>query len=122
MDLLVCVHIFRKILIYLINLNVLTILITEIKMYECLIRNHEVKTIPIYTVADAVASIKAEQSKKRRRRDQDDDDSEALTAATSSEARQDPPNLYVSKTPNETKGHTSYMTFATFLPILDDEL
>ncbi|CAG8829827.1 14097_t:CDS:1, partial [Dentiscutata erythropus] len=38
---------------------------------------------------------------------------------TKSQHKQEPPNLYVSKTPTEARGHTSYLTFATFLPILD---
>ncbi|KAG9296195.1 hypothetical protein G9A89_014787 [Geosiphon pyriformis] len=93
----------------------------EIKMFECLVRHHEVKTIPIYTVADAVESIKAQQAKKRKRKGHDDEVESISEIKTNVETRKDPPNLYVSKTPNETKGHTSYMTFATFLPVLNDE-
>ncbi|GES75838.1 tRNA (adenine(58)-N(1))-methyltransferase catalytic subunit TRMT61A-like [Rhizophagus clarus] len=88
----------------------------EIKMYECLMREHDVKTIPVYTVADAVNKIKVQQEKKRKRKDQNEQDDD-----NSSKSKQDPPNLYVTKTPNEAKGHTSYLTFATFLPVLDDD-
>ncbi|RHZ77581.1 hypothetical protein Glove_174g134 [Diversispora epigaea] len=89
----------------------------EIKMFECLIRNQEVHTIPIYTVKDAVSKIKAQQEKKRKRREQDGEKDHT----TKSQHKQEPPNLSVSKTPTEARGHTSYLTFATFLPILDDE-
>ncbi|CAG8441909.1 3286_t:CDS:2 [Rhizophagus irregularis] len=69
-----------------------------------------------FVVADAVNKIKVQQDKKRKRKDQNEQDDD-----NSSKSKQDPPNLYVTKTPNETKGHTSYLTFATFLPVLDDE-
>ncbi|CAH1758906.1 13885_t:CDS:10 [Entrophospora sp. SA101] len=59
----------------------------EIKMFECLIRNHEVRTIPIYKVEDAVNHIKAQKEKKRKRKQ-----------------HQDCPNLYVTKNPIETRG------------------
>ncbi|CAG8528295.1 11594_t:CDS:2 [Ambispora leptoticha] len=106
----------------------------EIKMFECLLRYHEVKTIPIYTVTDAVASIKTQQAKKRKHKEQEDDNEisdELIIASSSNDSsgvssnskvkQAPPPNLYVSKTPTETKGHTSYMTFATYLPVLYDE-
>ncbi|CAG8613971.1 9602_t:CDS:2 [Gigaspora rosea] len=91
----------------------------EIKMFECLIRNQEVHTIPVYTVKDAVSKIKVQQDKKRKRNEEEASNSKA---AKSPRIKQDPPNLYVSKTPTEAKGHTSYLTFATFLPVLDDEI
>ncbi|CAG8629822.1 1184_t:CDS:2 [Racocetra fulgida] len=79
----------------------------------------EVHTIPIYTVKDAVSKIKVQQDKKRKRSEEESSNSKA---AKSPKIKQDPPNLYVSKTPTEAKGHTSYLTFATFLPVLDDEV
>ncbi|CAG8533712.1 2615_t:CDS:2, partial [Dentiscutata erythropus] len=91
----------------------------EIKMFECLIRNQEVHTIPIYTVKDAVSKIKVQQDKKRKRNEEEASNSKAVK---SPKIKQDPPNLYVAKTPTEAKGHTSYLTFATFLPVLDDEI
>jgi len=90
-------------------------------MYECLIREHEIKTIPVYTVADAVNKIKVQQDKKRKRKEDRDEQDNANSDNKLSKSKQDPTNLYVSKTPNEIKGHTSYLTFATFLPVLDDE-
>ncbi|CAG8576001.1 3800_t:CDS:2 [Dentiscutata heterogama] len=79
----------------------------------------EVHTIPIYTVKDAVSKIKVQQDKKRKRNEEEASNSKAVK---SPKIKQDPPNLYVSKTPTEAKGHTSYLTFATFLPVLDDEI
>ncbi|CAG8575013.1 9977_t:CDS:2 [Funneliformis caledonium] len=93
----------------------------EIKMYECLMREHEIKTIPIYTVTDAVNKIKLQQDKKRKRKEDRDEQDNANADSQVSKSKQDPPNLYVSKTPNEVKGHTSYLTFATFLPVLEEQ-
>ncbi|CAG8600875.1 1445_t:CDS:2, partial [Funneliformis mosseae] len=78
----------------------------EIKMYECLMREHEIKTIPIYTVTDAVNKIKLQQDKKRKRKEDQDEQDNANADSQVSKSKQDPPNLYVSKTPNEVKGHT----------------
>ena len=71
-------------------------------------------------MSSKVSNQKIQQDKKRKRKvqdEQDDDNSDNKP----SKPKQDPPNLYVTKTPNEAKGHTSYLTFATFLPVLDNE-
>ncbi|CAG8520720.1 10373_t:CDS:2 [Paraglomus brasilianum] len=94
---------------------------SEIQMFECLVRTHDVHTIPVYTISDAVAKLKVQQAKKRKRVS-DDEDREMVPEQSKQEGKSDPPNLYVSRTTRETKGHTSYLTFATFLPVLNEEL
>lgn len=120
-------------------------------MYECLIRAHDVRTIQVLTVADAIQSAKEKaqqkslmiQQRKRKRQQRDDPkQDEEVDVDLDSEATADPEvdvsagdqeldaeaisrevnNILVTKTPVETRGHTSYLTFGTFLPVLDDDM
>jgi tRNA (adenine57-N1/adenine58-N1)-methyltransferase catalytic subunit len=90
----------------------------EIQMFECLVRTHDVHTIPVYTISNVVAKLKAQAARKRKRVSDDENDLEQ----SKQEEKSDPPNLYVSRTTRETRGHTSYLTFATFLPVLNEAL
>ncbi|RUS29378.1 hypothetical protein BC938DRAFT_480728 [Jimgerdemannia flammicorona] len=127
----------------------------DITMYECLIRNHDVRTIQVLTVADAIQSAKDKaqqkslmmQQRKRKRQQRDDpkpdeedkdqdlepeaDGADADADADASTVEQEPDadaiarevnNMLVTKTPVEARGHTSYLTFGTFLPVLDDDM
>lgn len=91
-------------------------------MFECLIRNYEVHPIKKLTVQDAINSIRSMDAKRRdpqanaeakakRRRNEFDDDTEMDTEMD------DTAEMIVSRTRTEMKGHTSYLTFATFLPV-----
>jgi tRNA (adenine57-N1/adenine58-N1)-methyltransferase len=90
-------------------------------MFECLIRNYDVQPIKKLTVEDAINNIRAMDAKrrdpqanaeakaKRRRNEFDSTDKET--------EENDAAEMIVSRTRAEMKGHTSYLTFATFLPI-----
>ncbi|CAM0138025.1 tRNA (adenine-N(1)-)-methyltransferase catalytic subunit trm61 [Umbelopsis sp. WA50703] len=93
----------------------------DITMFECLIRNYDVQPIKKLTVEDAINNIRAMDAKrrdpqanaeakaKRRRNEFDSTDKEI--------EENDAAEMIVSRTRAEMKGHTSYLTFATFLPI-----
>jgi tRNA (adenine57-N1/adenine58-N1)-methyltransferase len=98
-------------------------------MYECLIRNHEVYTAKILTVDDAIKQIRVMDARRKdtkanavakakrsidemneeegneTKKDEDEEEEEEVVETT------------ISRTRLEMKGHTSYLTFATFLPI-----
>ncbi|KAG0170806.1 tRNA (adenine(58)-N(1))-methyltransferase catalytic subunit trmt61a [Apophysomyces sp. BC1034] len=81
----------------------------DITMYECLIRNHYVMPLQKLKFEEAIEKAKTEpQAHKRKNTEIDAED----TVNT----------LLVSKTPLDTRGHTSYLTFATFLPAIDNNL
>lgn len=101
----------------------------DITMYECLIRNHEVYTAKILTVDDAIKQIRVMDARRKdtkanavakakrsidemneeegneTKKDEDEEEEEEVVETT------------ISRTRLEMKGHTSYLTFATFLPI-----
>lgn len=92
---------------------------TDITMYECLIREHTVAPLQKLTFADAVKNAQGRKAQglpatenvavKRRLTKEE--------AVPSAEEVEESVNLMlVSKTLGETRGHTSYLTFATFLP------
>ncbi|RCI06654.1 tRNA (adenine-N(1)-)-methyltransferase catalytic subunit trm61 [Rhizopus stolonifer] len=87
----------------------------EITMYECLIREHTVIPYSKISFSDAVQDAKAkrfspENTPVKRKLGKDE-------PVPTPEEIQDSVNLMlVSRTLGETRGHTSYLTFATFLP------
>ncbi|ORX96613.1 tRNA methyltransferase complex GCD14 subunit [Basidiobolus meristosporus CBS 931.73] len=91
----------------------------EIKMYEVLMKNHEVRTMSAPTVADAIASTKLILSKKRKSREESQKLEEAANANEAEEVPtlREIPTMTVSKPAAEVRGHTSYLTFATFIPV-----
>ncbi|ORY92166.1 tRNA methyltransferase complex GCD14 subunit-domain-containing protein [Syncephalastrum racemosum] len=71
----------------------------DITMFECLIRNHNVSPVQKLDFGKAI-------TKKR----------------TLEETEEAVETMLVSKTPVETRGHTSYLTFATFLPAIENNV
>lgn len=99
--------------------EILTLRLLDITMYECLIREHTVA--PIQKVDFSVA-IKDAQDRKakglpsvesvaiKRKLGKDE------PVPTAEEVEEAANLMLVSRTMGETRGHTSYLTFATFLP------
>ncbi|KAI8332357.1 tRNA methyltransferase complex GCD14 subunit-domain-containing protein [Chlamydoabsidia padenii] len=83
----------------------------DITMYECLIRNHDVSFIQKVSFTDAIqqAKEKKENSANGKRK-----------ADTLLELDETVDKMLVSKTGVEARGHTSYLTFATFLPAFEE--
>ncbi|KAK9761870.1 tRNA (adenine-N(1)-)-methyltransferase catalytic subunit trm61 [Basidiobolus ranarum] len=94
----------------------------DITMYEVLMKNHEVRTVPALTVADAIASTKVNLSKKRKSREEYQKIAEAIKAGEIQETPtiREISTMHVSKPATEVRGHTSYLTFATFIPTHDN--
>ncbi|KAI7862519.1 tRNA methyltransferase complex GCD14 subunit-domain-containing protein [Spinellus fusiger] len=111
----------------------------DITMYECLIRDHGVipiqkldfskallptqpssATVPSTPLAPLASSADTATVLQKRKSPED------TTATTLTDAETDTTSvatgqLLVSKTPNETRGHTSYLLFATFLPAIEPQ-
>lgn len=85
----------------------------DITMFECLIRNHNVTPVEKITFDEAI-----QQARKRKH--------EAVAGTILKEAETDVieavESMLISKTPVETRGHTSYLTFATFLPAIENNV
>jgi tRNA (adenine57-N1/adenine58-N1)-methyltransferase len=101
-------------------------------MYECLIRNHEVYTAKILTVDDAIKQIRVMDARRKdtkanavakakRSIDEMNEEEGSETKKNEDEEEEEEEEEVVettiSRTRLEMKGHTSYLTFATFLPI-----
>ncbi|KAF7727861.1 tRNA (adenine(58)-N(1))-methyltransferase catalytic subunit trmt61a [Apophysomyces ossiformis] len=80
-----------------------------ITMYECLIRNHYVTPVQKLTFAEAIERAKTEPNAHKRKNAEANAEDAVNT-------------ILMSKTPLETRGHTSYLTFATFLPAIENNL
>ncbi|OZJ03332.1 hypothetical protein BZG36_04227 [Bifiguratus adelaidae] len=104
----------------------------DITMYECLSRPHDVKGYRILTVDDAIRQAKEKEAERervrqenflKRKRERDGDTTgEADTSSGTPTPKMDTVEeqaemVPVSKTTTETHGHTSFLTFATFLPV-----
>lgn len=88
-------------------------------MYECLVRNHNVSPIQKLSFSDAIQKARekkhnAGQASKKRSSDDGKAEDAAVAEAIST--------MLVSRTPHETRGHTSYLTFATFLPAIENNV
>jgi tRNA (adenine57-N1/adenine58-N1)-methyltransferase len=83
-------------------------------MYECLIRNHDVSYIQKVSFKDAI------QQAKERREIQVSGGINKRKADTLLELDDTIEKMLVSKTGVEARGHTSYLTFATFLPAFEE--
>ncbi|SAM00553.1 hypothetical protein [Absidia glauca] len=86
----------------------------DITMYECLIRNHDVSYIQKVSFKDAI------QQAKERREIQASGGTNKRKADTLLELDDTIEKMLVSKTGVEARGHTSYLTFATFLPAFEE--
>ncbi|CAO3585817.1 unnamed protein product [Absidia cylindrospora] len=80
-------------------------------MYKCLIRNHDVSFIQKVTFKDAIQQAKEKKENAtigKRKSDVILDLDDTVE------------KMLVSKTNVEARGHTSYLTFATFLPAFEE--
>jgi len=97
----------------------------DITMFECLIRNHDVYSVKKLTVDDAIKNIRAMDAHRKDTRANAmakhkrgiDEVEESTPKLTATEDEDEAPEVTISRTRAEMKGHTSYLTFATFLPI-----
>ncbi|KAI8147817.1 tRNA methyltransferase complex GCD14 subunit-domain-containing protein [Fennellomyces sp. T-0311] len=87
----------------------------DITMYECLVRSHDVSPINKLDFGDAIQ--KAVQKKQSRKRPLEETDE-----VTEAELEETITKMLVSRTPVDTRGHTSYLTFATFLPAIENNV
>ncbi|KAI8879778.1 tRNA methyltransferase complex GCD14 subunit [Backusella circina FSU 941] len=93
----------------------------EITMYECLMREHSVQPTVRLTFQEAI-----KDAKERKQKGLPTIDSVAVKrkigkdepAPTAQDVEDSIHLMLVSKTLGESRGHTSYLTFATFLPIV----
>jgi tRNA (adenine57-N1/adenine58-N1)-methyltransferase catalytic subunit len=92
-------------------------------MFECLIRNQEVYSVKKLSVDHAIQNIrymdarrKEHKAKPKRSIDEVNEEEEPVSTV-SPVAEDDIPDMTISRTRLEMKGHTSYLTFATFLPV-----
>lgn len=89
----------------------------DITMYECLIREHTITPLQKF---DFSAAMKDAQERKAKGLPSSDNMATKRKLADSIATNQDIEDstnlMLVSKTLGETRGHTSYLTFATFLP------
>ncbi|KAJ2749844.1 tRNA (adenine-N(1)-)-methyltransferase catalytic subunit trm61, partial [Coemansia nantahalensis] len=81
---------------------------SDIRMFECLAKDHEIREVPLPDIAEAIGGRKAnfrgtKHERKRRRHD----------TGTSTPDESDRPSVdaVVSKPLDEARGHTSYLTF-----------
>ncbi|KAI9488550.1 1-methyladenosine methyltransferase catalytic subunit Gcd14 [Zychaea mexicana] len=93
----------------------------EITMYECLVRSHDVSPIKKVDFAEAIQAARRKRlnSRKRPLEDGEEGASEKVSEIELSETIS---TMLVSKTPVDTRGHTSYLTFATFLPAIENNV
>ncbi|KAI9018498.1 tRNA methyltransferase complex GCD14 subunit-domain-containing protein [Phycomyces nitens] len=94
----------------------------EITMYECLIRSHGV--VPLHKIdfsealeeakLNALAGVTNTRKRKLLEGVEEETDADGMLSAVET--------LLVSKTPEEARGHTSYLTFATFLPAIQESV
>ncbi|CAO3680562.1 unnamed protein product [Umbelopsis ramanniana] len=94
----------------------------DITMFECLIRNQEVYSVKKLTVDHAIQNIRymdarRKENKAKAKRTIDEVNEEEPVCTVSPVAEDDIPDMTISRTRLEMKGHTSYLTFATFLPV-----
>ena len=79
-------------------------------MYECLVRSYDLMPTRKVTFEEAIEKAKSSQGVLPKKR-------------SSEEVNEENDNkVWITKTPVDTRGHTSYLTFATFLPAIDTNL
>ncbi|CDS12306.1 hypothetical protein LRAMOSA04501 [Lichtheimia ramosa] len=82
----------------------------DITMYECLVRSYDLVPTRKVSFEEAIEKAKLNESALPKKR-------------SSEEVNEENDNkVWITKTPVETRGHTSYLTFATFLPAIDTNL
>ena len=87
-------------------------------MYECLVRSHDVTPIKKISFEDAIQAARQRQPHGKKRPLEE----EGTGNVSETELQESITTMLVSKTPTETRGHTSYLTFATFLPAIENNV
>ncbi|KAI9310564.1 tRNA methyltransferase complex GCD14 subunit-domain-containing protein [Dichotomocladium elegans] len=82
----------------------------DITMYECLVKSYDLQPIRKITFEEAIERAKQKLDILPKKRAADEDNNDWGTT------------VFVTKTPAETRGHTSYLTFATFLPAIESNI
>ncbi|KAG2220102.1 hypothetical protein INT45_005863 [Circinella minor] len=90
----------------------------DITMYECLVRSHDVTPIKKISFEDAIQAARQRQPHGKKRSLEE----EGNEKVSETELQESITTMLVSKTPLETRGHTSYLTFATFLPAIENNV
>ncbi|KAI8323523.1 tRNA methyltransferase complex subunit Cpd1 [Martensiomyces pterosporus] len=90
----------------------------DIRMFECLAKDHEVRTVPMPDISEAIGGHKVnfklsknDRSKKRKL--------ESGSSPSAQENGEDSTEMLVSKPADVARGHTSYLTFAILAPESD---
>ncbi|ORX53670.1 tRNA methyltransferase complex GCD14 subunit [Hesseltinella vesiculosa] len=87
----------------------------DITMYECLSRDHDVSSMRKITFEEAIAAAKAKEPISVR-------EPKSKSLKRKADADDTTPKYLISKAPVDCRGHTSYLTFATFLPAIQEDL
>ncbi|KAI8052324.1 tRNA methyltransferase complex GCD14 subunit-domain-containing protein [Syncephalis plumigaleata] len=105
----------------------------DVRTFECLQRSYSPRSQTLPTVEQTIerAKSRAAQTRKpftgHKRKSNNDDNGEDDDAAVEQQATNDTTSSTVVRTitttslPAESRGHTSYLTFATFMPIIPSE-
>ena len=91
----------------------------DITMYECLVRSHDVTPIKKISFEDAIQAARQRQPHGKKRHLEEE---EGTGKVSETELQESITTMLVSKTLTETRGHTSYLTFATFLPAIENNV
>ncbi|KAJ2900799.1 tRNA (adenine-N(1)-)-methyltransferase catalytic subunit trm61 [Coemansia aciculifera] len=90
----------------------------DIRMYECLVRDYEVRTLPLPDIEEAIGgqkvNFKLNKNDRKKRKLESGAASLAGQSGTSSE-------VMLSKPADQARGHTSYLTFAILAPEVTSE-
>ncbi|KAJ1832134.1 tRNA (adenine-N(1)-)-methyltransferase catalytic subunit trm61 [Coemansia sp. RSA 2711] len=83
----------------------------EIRMFECLAKDYEFRTVPLLDIDQAIqgkkGNFKSAKSDKKRKLETDDKPGES----------EDPTTMIATKPMDQVRGHTSYLTFAILAPV-----
>ncbi|KAI8069509.1 tRNA methyltransferase complex GCD14 subunit-domain-containing protein [Gongronella butleri] len=87
----------------------------DITMFECLMREHNTVAVNKITMDEAIAAAKVKMARNKA--------NEPRAAGRKRKAEDDTTEkTIVTKTGVDCRGHTSYLTFATFLPAIQDDV
>ncbi|KAJ2738146.1 tRNA (adenine-N(1)-)-methyltransferase catalytic subunit trm61, partial [Coemansia sp. BCRC 34301] len=85
----------------------------DIRMYECLVKDYEVRTLPLPDIEEAISGQKVnfKLNKNDRKKRKLDSRSESLKGENGASSE-----VMLSKPADQARGHTSYLTFAILAP------
>ncbi|KAJ2810515.1 tRNA (adenine-N(1)-)-methyltransferase catalytic subunit trm61 [Coemansia furcata] len=85
----------------------------DIRMYECLVKDHEIRTLPMPDIEEAIngqkVNFKLNKNDRKKRKLESGTSTPTGEGSTSSE-------VMLSKPADQARGHTSYLTFAILAP------